>query len=405
MEVLAILLLLVVSLVLAVVILFLLRKPASPPPPVDTTSIVQGVAAQLGQMNLDSLNKAGSSLLELADTRFRTLSQGSAAELEQKKSLIDQQLSVMKTELGKVTTLVGELEKDRTLKFGELTSQLKTVGDQTTLLATTTNALREALANTRVRGQWGERMAEDILRIIGFQEGINYLKQKTVEGGGARPDFTFLLPGGQKLNMDVKFPLDNYLKYMEADTQQEQDRTSGDFLKDVRGRLKEVVTRDYINPEQKTLDYVLLFIPNEQIYHFVLAKDISLMDEALKNRVVLCAPMTLFAILTVMHQAVDNFAFQQTSNQIISHIGAFYKQWDQFVEGMEAVGKRIDATQKAYELLAGRRRSALERPLKRIEAIRMESSIQLPADFPKLGDGDEAEVPETDDRDSDIDKD
>ncbi len=116
-------------------------------------------------------------------------------------SLVGQQVTEMKAELNKVSELVRDLEKDRENKFGQLTSQLKTVGEQTASLATTTGQLREALANTRIRGQWGERMAEDVLRLIGFVEGVNYEKQATQasidgsgEGGGSRPDFTIYLP-------------------------------------------------------------------------------------------------------------------------------------------------------------------------------------------------------------------
>ena len=191
--------------------------------------------------------------------------------------------------------------------------------------------------------------------------------------------------------MDVKFPMENYLKCMDAKTQPEQDQASSDFLRDVRGRLKEVVTRDYIDPAQHTLDYVLLFIPNEQIYHFIHAHDGSLMDEALKNHVVLCAPMTLFAILVVMRQAANNFALEQTSNQIVSQMGAFKKQWDEFAKSLGAVGKRIEAAQTEYEKLVTTRRRALERPLNRIENIRKESGIPLPEGFPELQDGAESE--------------
>lgn len=82
------------------------------------------------------------------------------------RSLLDQQFNEMKLELGKVTGLVRELEKDRENKFGELAARLKMVGEQTASLNSATGALREALASTRVRGQWGERMAEDVLRLI-----------------------------------------------------------------------------------------------------------------------------------------------------------------------------------------------------------------------------------------------
>ena len=147
---------------------------------------------------------------------------------------LDPHVLELKSELDKVTNLVRELEKDRENKFGELTSQLKSVGEHTTALATTTGQLKEALANTRVRGQWGERMAEDVLRLVGFVQGVNYEKQTTLEGSGSRPDFTFLLPKDLTLNMDVKFPLDNYLKCVEARDAEEENRYRQQFVRDVR---------------------------------------------------------------------------------------------------------------------------------------------------------------------------
>ena len=207
------------------------------------------------------------------------------------------------------------------------------------------------------------------------------LKQNTTDGTGSRPDFTFLLPRNQILNMDVKFPLDNYLRFMETGTLQEKEPFRRAFLKDVRTRLNEVVTRDYINSEQNTLACVLLFIPNEQVYHFILEQDSSVIDEALKNQVVLCSPLTLFAILAVIRQAVDNFTIEQTSNQIISEMGAFKEQWDKFLGSLETVGKRIDSAQKEYQSLITTRSRALERPLNRIETLRKERGLGLPVDL------------------------
>ena len=293
-------------------------------------------------------------------------------------NLVEQQVTEMKAEFNKVSELVRELEKDRENKFGQLTNQLKTVGEQTASLAATTGQLREALANTRIRGQWGERMAEDVLRLIGFVVGVNYEKQATIEGGGSRPDFTFLLPHNLKLNMDVKFPLDNYQKCIDAGNAEEEARYRQLFVRDIRSRLREVVTRDYIDPGHSTLDYVLVFIPNEQIYQYVHEHDSELIDYALSNKVVLCSPVSLYAILGVIRQAVDNFAVEQSSNEIISELGKFEHQWSMFLNKMESLGKRIDAAQKEYGELVGTRRRGIERPLRRIDAIREQRGLALP---------------------------
>ena len=291
---------------------------------------------------------------------------------------LDQQLDSMKLELNKVSDLVRELEKDREGKFGELSAQLKSTAEQTAALSTTTGALREALANSRARGQWGERMAEDVLRLIGFVEGVNYVKQQSLEDGHSRPDFTFLLPRDLRLNMDVKFPLDNYLRAVNAEDSDDRKRFTTAFLRDVRGRINEVVSRDYIDPGQSTLGCVLLFIPNEQIYQFIHEKDGALIDDSMKQQVVLCSPISLFAILVVIRQAVDNFTVEQTSNQIIVELGLFNKQWGQFINKLELVGKRIDDAQKEYQALTTTRRRALERPLSRIESLRKSRGLSLP---------------------------
>src|SRR5205823_11853370 len=178
---------------------------------------------------------------------------------------------------------------------------------------------------------WGERMADDVLRLAGLVENVNYVRQKAIEGIGSRPDFTFLLPRNLKLNMDVQFPLDNYVRYLEAPSETDKARYRTDFLRDVRAKIKEVTGRDYISPEQNTIDSVLLFIPNEQIHGFIHEQDSAILDEGIKNRVVICSPLTLFAILAVIRKAVDNFALEQTSNEILSLLGSFKKQWEEFL--------------------------------------------------------------------------
>jgi DNA recombination protein RmuC len=337
--------------------------------------ILSEVKDSFGNLSLEALRKSTDEFLKLAKSRLDIQREVNVRELEAKKDLIGDQLKRMTSELGNVSKLVRELEKDRGEKFGELTSQLKSTGEQTAALMQTTNSLREALVNTKARGQWGERMAEDVLRMAGFIENVNYVKQKTIEAVGTRPDFTFFLPQDLKLNMDVKFPLDNYLRFLEVESEAEQSRFRNAFIRDVKGRIKEVTTREYINPEQNTLDYVLLFIPNEEVYAFIQRHDSTILDNAIKHKVVLCSPITLFAVLAVIRQAVDNFALEQTSNEILSLLGSFKKQWGKFVKKMEVMGKRIGEAQKEYDALTTTRVRQVERPLNKIEELRTQRKI------------------------------
>ncbi|MGM0384325.1 MAG: DNA recombination protein RmuC, partial [Thermodesulfobacteriota bacterium] len=286
-------------------------------------AILENLKASFGNLSFDALSKSTEEFLKLAKIRLESEREISLKELDSKKGLIDQQLQQMTNKLEHVSTLMKDLERDRVKKYGELASQLNTATQQTTALTQTTNQLREALANTKVRGQWGERMAEDVLKLAGFIENINYLKEKTIEGAGSRPDFIFFLPGDLKLNMDVKFPLTNYIKFLETEIEPEKVKFRRDFLKDVKARIKEVTSREYINPEQNTVDYVLLFIPNEQVYSFIHEQDSSILDEGLKNRVIFCSPITLYTVLAVIRESVNNFALERTSNEILSLFGLF----------------------------------------------------------------------------------
>lgn len=343
-------------------------------------SIIENIKTSFGSLSLDALSKSTEEFLKLAKARLESERETGLKELDAKKGLIDQQLQQMTSKLEDVSNLMKELEKDRVKKFGELASQLNTASQQTAVLMQTSNLLREALAGTKTRGQWGERMAEDVLQLAGFIENVNYFKQKTIDGTGSRPDFTFLLPENLRLNMDVKFPLNNYIKFLETDLESEKVRFRNDFLRDVKARIKEVTTKEYINPEQNTVNYVLLFIPNEQIYSFIHEQDSSILDEGLKNRVIFCSPITLFAVLAVIRQAVDNFALEKTSNEILSLLGLFKKQWDEFLKKLELLGKRIDDTQKEYESLSTTRRRQLERPLNRLEDLRTQMGLPINID-------------------------
>ena len=340
----------------------------------DLETFINRIKESFGSLSLEALSKNTEEFLKLAGETLSKQTQIGEKELEGKKKLIDQTLEAMKGELQKVQDLVTQFEKDRERKFGELANQLKFTAEQAGKLQETVNKLHTALANTKVRGQWGERMAEDLLRLAGFIEGINYQKQKTSAKATTRPDYTFLLPQNLKVNMDVKFPLDNYLRYLDAEEPQKEEYKN-QFLRDVKRRIKEVTTKDYINPEENTVDYVIVFIPNEQVYAFINENDRSVLDEALQNKVILCSPITLYAVLAVIRQAVDNFKLEQTAAKILSLLGAFNKRWNEFLKSLDKMGKRIDEAQKEFLTLTSTLRDKLERPLREIEDLRKQKGI------------------------------
>jgi DNA recombination protein RmuC len=142
--------------------------------------------------------------------------------------------------------------------------------------------------------------------------------------------------------MDVKFPVDNYLKAINAEATNDVKQHTDSFVRDVRTRVKEITTRDYIDEEHGTVSCVLLFVPIESVFAFAQENDPNLIDYALQQRVVLCSPSTLFAVLAVIRQAVDTFTVEQRSKEMLAIFGAFRKQWKAFVDEFDKLGKHLD---------------------------------------------------------------
>jgi len=342
----------------------------------DLEALLGRVRDSFGALSQDALRTSTGELLKLAREQMTSQLALGERDLEGKKKLIDQTIESLRSDLRKINEQVAGFEKDRVQKFGELSAHLVRSAEQTSKLQETANHLHQALASTKSRGQWGERMADDVLRLAGFVEGVNYLRQKVLDAAASRPDYTFQLPQGLKVNMDVKFPLSNYLRYLETDGETEREAHKSRFLKDVRARVKEVTTRDYINPEDKTLDYVLVFIPNEQVYAFINQNDPGLIDEALKNKVILCSPFTLFAILAIIRQSLDNFSMEKTAGEMLRLVNSFKKEWEKFTDSMEKMGEKLEGARLEYQRMTTTRHNKLDKSIQRIEDMRRQKGIE-----------------------------
>lgn len=296
-----------------------------------------------------------------------------------KHELINQSLKTnqaeIKQKLEQVSVLVSTLEKQRAEQFGQVSQQLADTSQRIQVLSHTTADLKNALTNARTRGQWGERMAADVLRLAGLQPNINYRTQttNTQEGLRYRPDFTLFLPSGQVLHMDVKFPLDNYVQYLNAPSDLEKANALKLLLANTRQHLKDTASRNYpttaTQAGESSLPYLLLFIPNEQLFAFLLEQATTLIDEALKLKIILCSPTTLIAVLTVIHTATNNFRLQQQAATIQTILLDIREQWNKYGGALEGIGDKIDALHKEYEKVRGPRYRELEKRFAKLDAL------------------------------------
>lgn len=309
-------------------------------------------------------------LLDLAEQKFETERVRGRSELEEKRQAVETAVRQLSEQLKQSEALIRDFEAERREKYGSLEKSLKDASETTGKLAASTEGLRALLDNSRARGQWGERMADDILRCSGLQENIQYLKNRSQDTVATRPDFTFLLPDRHKFHMDVKFPLDNYLRLVNASGEEDKERYKADFLRDVKARIKEIQKREYINPAEQTLDYVLLFIPNEQVYGFIHEACPGLVDEALAQKVVLCSPFTLYAVLSVVRQAFENFHFTQATQEVLKLISSFGAAYEKFRERFMELGQRLSKAEELYHDISETSFRRLDSAILKIEKVR-----------------------------------
>ncbi len=302
----------------------------------------------------------------LADTQqtvFESNSKDFLLHMEKETTIIDRELKALHTYIEKT-------DKDRIRTFTQLDTIIKDQAGNMTNLQKSTENLNAILQSGQSRGQWGERMAEDILKSAGFIENIQYMRNKTMSSNSNRPDFTFLLPENRILNMDVKFPFAAFIRYLDSDDEKIKLNFKNEFIRDAKQRVKEILTRGYIDPENGTLDYVLLFIPNEQVYGFIHEHAPDFLDDALRQKVVLCSPYTLFAILGVIRQTLENFNLSQKTNEILTTLAIFSDEWEKYKISTEKVAKSMELSNKNFEEIIGVRMRALDARIKDIHKIR-----------------------------------
>ncbi len=325
---------------------------------------VEALRAEQGE----NLRAAVDTVMSVASSKLGDQLAAGKLVIDRERDSVAHQVTTVESELRRVADLVASLQKERAEQSGQLSTGLEQALQVTSALADTTRSLREALASPKARGQWGERMAEDVLRAAGFLEGTSYIKQTKMAAGGV-PDYTFPLPTGHVVNMDVKFPIDNYLRWLEVDEDGQRAQFAKAFQRDVRDRVKELTDRCYVDPSI-TVDYLLLFVPNESVYGFLHEHDPDLIDFALARKIVPCSPTTLFAVLAIIRHAVDNFMVERRSHDILGALGELRVQWERWEEPMEKMKRGLDSAQRAYDELGGARKRGFERQLEKLEAFR-----------------------------------
>ncbi|MEY3054383.1 MAG: DNA recombination protein RmuC [Ilumatobacteraceae bacterium] len=378
-------LLVVVIVLLAAAVVLQLRTKQHPvveqpvTPAVDPALLQAQLSQSVSTALADALERLNDEARKTRDETVQLVTKAGVEQIGAKGEMINQSLTNVADQVAKK---MSEIDQALTSLRESTSKQYGTVEQAVAALTRRTDKLNDVLSSSQARGQWGERLAEDMLRAAGFVEGVNYSKQATIDGGG-RPDYRFDIPPDRVLFMDVKFPLDKYAEYVAADTDQHKAATKDAFIRAVKDRVIELAKRDYVDKaSDNTVDYVLMFIPNESISGFVHEADPKILDFALERKVVLCSPLNLYAFLAVIRQATDAFHTEKTAAEIMQIVNRFQKQWDDYLKAVDKVEKSFHSLESDLASIntGGTRFRMLSAQVKKIEKLRQKQGIpELPA--------------------------
>lgn len=323
---------------------------------------------RISKLASDALDMNSKRLIELSKEMLLAEKNEIKTDLEGKKSAISSLIDEIRKDIRKNEERIAKSDDERLRSFSALQNELRSYKEITGDLKLSTDKLKELLSNNQMRGQFGEQVAEDLLKMAGFVVGQSYTRNESQKTESTRPDFTILLPDKTKINIDVKFPYASLVKYVEAESKTEKERFMREFKQDVKNKVKQVSSRDYINPAEKTVDFVILFIPNEMIFSFIYDKMNDVWEDAMKKKVVLAGPFSFTAILRMVKQAYQNFQYQENLQHIIGLIQQFDSEYQKYSCAVDTLGDRIGSVSRQYDLVANTRDKKLSSVVDKIKS-------------------------------------
>jgi DNA recombination protein RmuC len=289
-------------------------------------------------------------------------------DLEHKQQVIEKLVSTLQTEMKDRQSEIRQLEQDRIKKFGEITTALEHHRKLADELRVSTQQLASVLSNNQARGEWGERIIEDLLQSNGLIEGVHYAKQLVLAKTTLRPDITLLLPNNRNVAVDVKFPYAEIQKMASADTKAGKEQHMKQFAQDLKAKINKVA--EYIQPSAKTLDYAILFVPNEMVFSFINQKFPELVDEAMSKKVMIVSPFTFLIVARTVIESYRNFMMEDKLKDIIQYVTEFVGEWSKFKDEFLKFGRSIETLRTGYETLSLTRTNQMEKKIKKIESYR-----------------------------------
>jgi DNA recombination protein RmuC len=317
---------------------------SSTPQNFDQTALIDAVKtavdAQVGKATQQALENVNSQIDRTYQARTQTLA-------TETKSLLDP----VATQMNELRNAVTSLQSNYTNTVGVT----ETISKQIDTLNQTTSALQSALKSTSARGAWGEQQLRNVIELAGMLPYCDFFEQTTVTSNDRtqRPDAVIKLPNNGCVVIDSKTPLDSYLKAQETSDPTLRQQLLSEHAKALAGHAKVLADKKYWEQFNRSPEYVIMFIPGESFLADALRSDSSLLEVAMRSRVLIASPVNLLALLLAVAKGWQAFQIAEHAEKIAALGRELYERVDTVLESVEKTGRGLESAISAYNKMVG----------------------------------------------------
>ncbi|MBM0105310.1 DNA recombination protein RmuC [Steroidobacter sp. S1-65] len=290
-----------------------------------------------------SLHSNSELFLKLAREHLTQHQQYAVSALTEREKAIESMLAPIREALGKTEQQILRIEKERAETFGSLKSSLESVALGQQALQKETRTLVNALRRPEVRGQWGEMTLRRLAELAGMVEHCDFKEQVHVRVGDSnlRPDMIVHMPDGRDLVVDVKTPLDAYLEAVDAATDEQRAMAMRRHANAIAERVKQLGAKSYWAQFERSPDFVILFIPGDQFLSAALAEQPNLLEDAIRQDVIIATPSSFVALLKAVAYGWRQMALAQNAETIRTLAEDLYKRLAVFTTHLGKLGRNL----------------------------------------------------------------
>lgn len=209
------------------------------------------------------------------------------------------------------------------------------------------SSFQEIFRTPKLRGQWGEASLEHVLSNYFPKE---FYKKNHRFLSGEQVEFVIKLPNGKILPIDAKFFSDNFEKMIETEDEEKKEYYKKRFVTDIKFNIDKISSK-YILPHEGTLDYALMYIPAEAIFHKIMydLRDENLGEYARKKKVIITSPNTIYLTLRTIIEWIKDVQLSQEAQEILKKLARIQQDAQKLMEDFKRLGSHLRNATNAYD--------------------------------------------------------